>query len=378
MSATDRAVARLARPGRRALAGAVGLAAATLASGCGGSVGEEPENGLIAYITPSGSTYSAFVVEPDGSDRRPLTSSGLNEECVRWSPDGTRLALVAYDAAGGIVTESWIEVVTADGELDWRISAAPTRCPAWSPDGSRIAFVTGSALSVVDADGAGTRRLAQDVAPLRDPAWSPDGDELAYVPTGHDDGRAGSLAVTIAGTASDDKRIVPVSGLGGCAAGETLGDRAYRFGNDTVLAWAPGDEIVYALEGNAAGCGGLYAVGPDGSDGHRVNPDSEPAAFPTTSPDASRVAFSGSSGAGGGAIDDIWTVMTDGTDAATLTGGAARDYLPVWSPDGGMVAYLSSDASGADALYVVPSEGGAPQLLEADVSQSGPSWQSLP
>ena len=46
---------------------------------------------------------------------------------------------------------------------------------AWSPDGRRIAFAAHDVIYVVDADGSGLRRLAQNAT---FESWSPDGRKL--------------------------------------------------------------------------------------------------------------------------------------------------------------------------------------------------------
>lgn len=59
----------------------------------------------------------------------------------------------------------------------------------WSPDGRRIAYSGGSAISVVDADGADERHLVPADGELRRrPAWSPDGSQLAYSGQGRQEG----------------------------------------------------------------------------------------------------------------------------------------------------------------------------------------------
>jgi dipeptidyl aminopeptidase/acylaminoacyl peptidase len=352
------------------------LAAVVVLTGCGGGR-SEAENGLIAYVMSSGVAYRAYVIQPDGTGRRQLTTGVLNEECPRWSPDGKRLALAAYRTSGGLVTGSWLQVVSADGELEWSTLAAPTRCPQWSPDGSRIAFVSGSALAVVDAEGGAPRRLADDVAARRDLAWSPDGGELAYVPTGHDDGRSGALAITVVDADTAEKRLFTVTGGGVCREGEGVADPRYRFSGGQALAWSPGGEILFSLE--EPSCGSIFSVAADGTSEHRVTPPGIGAEEPAWSPDGSRIAFSAAGGRGAAARQDaeIWVREPDGTGFVNVTDNVDSDSTPVWAPDGLQLAFLRTGSSNTDALYVADSTGGAPLRLEDDVSETGASWQPL-
>jgi len=49
---------------------------------------------------------------------------------------------------------------------------------AWSPDGQRIAFWDHDAIYVVNPDGSGLRRLAQNAFAFN--SWSPDGQKLIF------------------------------------------------------------------------------------------------------------------------------------------------------------------------------------------------------
>ena len=350
------------------------------AAGCGGGSEDTARaNGLIAFSTPAGPKYRIYVMEPDGTGRRPLTDGALNEECPRWSPDGTRVSLEAYrESSNGQIDGSWIEVVDANGQVEWRVEAEPTRCPEWSPDGSKLSLVSNSTLPVVDASGGEPRELVDDVAARRDVAWSPDGSEIAYVPTGHDDASIGSLAISVVGVDDGQARLLTV---GGDSCADDVGPTSpSRFRGGQAVAWGPGDEILFALDGSEF-CENIYAVEADGSNGRAVSAPGQAAAQPAWSPDGSRIAFAGSGGGPGlgrTSDDEVWITEPDSTDFVNVTDNLENEYWPLWSPDGTKLAFLRSGDSNTDALYVADATGGAPLRLEDDVSQSGPSWQALP
>ncbi|PVG80749.1 hypothetical protein DDE18_21640 [Nocardioides gansuensis] len=90
--------------------------------------------GMIAYAAfdPASGQTDVFNINPDGSHRRQLTTTGGDD-------------------------------------------------PVWSPDGTEIAFERGEAIWLMDALGGSQRRLVNGT----NAAWAPDGRRLSYAcPTG--------------------------------------------------------------------------------------------------------------------------------------------------------------------------------------------------
>jgi Tol biopolymer transport system component len=143
--------------------------------------------------------------------------------------------------------------------------------PAVAPDGRRLAFVAqkggGTRLHVMNADGSGTRRLAEELEVRGAPAWSPDGQWLA-----------------VAGLRDREPRLfkIPVGG----GASVPLVD---EYSTDPV--WAPsGRFLVYS----GADVGTTLAI-------KAVNADGTPRALPSLvlTRGARRLAFLGG--------DDGWS-----------------------------------------------------------------------
>jgi Tol biopolymer transport system component len=144
--------------------------------------------------------------------------------------------------------------------------------PAWSPDGKRIAFLRPSdhddyAVYVVNVDGSGERRLAENAESWSDLAWSPDSTRLAVTLYRHEQ------------------------------TGETVQDGLYVIdlasGSATKIApagyavWSPaGTEVAYTVWADSSSS--IHIANADGSGQPRKLTDGD---HPSWSPDGERIAF---------------------------------------------------------------------------------------
>ena len=120
--------------------------------------------------------YDLYLVRPDGTGLRRLTTDPAEDRAPAWSPDGTRIALVRRSSGGG-----GIVVIRADGRLVARVTHDRSdSAPTWSPDGRRLAFVRRSAIWTVRPDGRDARFLAAVPFAPRRISWSPSGSAIAY------------------------------------------------------------------------------------------------------------------------------------------------------------------------------------------------------
>lgn len=133
-----------------------------------------PDGQQIAFASDFGGTWQIWVMRADGSDARSLGVSSYGP--AAWSPDGSRLAYMAFDR------RFW--TVKPDGTGAAPLSREPTggNRPSWSPDGRHIAFGTwtdGALYLLNVADGTVTR-LTATTGSDECPSWSPDASTIFF------------------------------------------------------------------------------------------------------------------------------------------------------------------------------------------------------
>jgi TolB protein len=136
-----------------------------------------PDGRKIAFLRG----VAIFVINSDGSAPRRLQSGGEPSR-VSWSPDGR---LLLFDRV--VKGNRDVYVIRPNGTGLKRLTtrAGDDDGAAWAPDGRRIAFScevkARSDLCTMKADGSALRHLTRDGQYNFGPAWSPDGRWIAFV-----------------------------------------------------------------------------------------------------------------------------------------------------------------------------------------------------
>lgn len=135
----------------------------------------------IAYVVKSGGAYELQIADADGNGAQPALKSKEPIISPAWSPDGSKLAYVSFEAKKPIIYVH--DLVTGRRHVAANFKGSNS-APAWSPDGRKLAVVLtkdgGSQLYLVNADGSGVTRLATSSGIDTEPQFSPDGEFIYF------------------------------------------------------------------------------------------------------------------------------------------------------------------------------------------------------
>jgi len=170
----------------------------------GGSPGNDgdpvwsPDGALIAFTTQRDGVSAIYVMNADGGNPRRLVTAPESDACgtvglgsLAWSPDGSQLAYGAHFVCGSPVGHGadYYVVGRSGGAATFLASGSTFRGagPRWSPDGTRLALVDGGLshenVIVVESDGSDRMSLTDSVdgaGCTSSPSWAPDGSRLAF------------------------------------------------------------------------------------------------------------------------------------------------------------------------------------------------------
>jgi Tol biopolymer transport system component/imidazolonepropionase-like amidohydrolase len=298
-----------------------------------------PKGDLVTFESYSSGTFHIWVMKPDGSGVRQITTGHGDDRDPRFSPDGSKIAFSSDRAFKGSY-DIW-DVETATGKLTQRTFGPDDEYePAWSPNGAEIAFVSGAGangttIRSIDASGRErTLTTAPTGAHINSPTWTPDGKGIAWIQF-IDNKSTLLLNGRQIGTKDD---VFPFAPLW-ISPGELL-----YTGNGKVLISkiAGGDTREIPFEAKVALDRPAYPMKKFDFDSTAPQ-QAKGIVGPALSPDGKSIVFE--------AVNQLW-LMEIGKKPEVLTHDAFYKTDPAWSPDGTKIAY-SSDKAGTEDIYIL-------------------------
>lgn len=313
------------------------------------------------------------------------------------SPDNSALLM---NTARGTTLDGPLWSVPVLGGSPRRLGSLQGHAGAWSPDGNKLAFCKGNEIFLANSDGSDPLRLLATSGTSSELRWSPDGSNLRFTVN---DPKTNNRAIWQA--SADGGNLHPLlpgwsSTPNECCGNWTPDGRYFVFQtrrDETANIWAIKED------------GGLFrstphdpvqlTTGPmnignpvpsrDGKKlfvqgwqprGELVHYDSKSGQFapylsgiPAMGLDFSR---DGQWVAYNDATDGtMWRSKVDGTQKLQLVFPPMLAYLPRWSPDGRQIAFFGHPPGEPWQIYLIPAEGGSPQLIYRTATNSAdPNW----
>ena len=321
---------------------------------------------------------SVYIVHPDGTGLKRITSGGMCTGAPKWSADSKQIVFYEIPVEGtwnarvsqlsAKATSQIISVEIESGKrTEWTTGPGLKLQPQFLPNG-QVGYATksGKTQGIAYTSGKGTFP-----ANLRSPAWTADGTKLVYEKIDYTPRPQNQLlyswdpqyeyrytdvfpSFSVDGTLvltnkDQDSSIVTMNadGTNRKVVFQTVQGAAF------APSWSPdGQRIAFGyggfLQGRRTAGARIVLVNRDGTGVEELTPDMPNAGFPSWSADGKEIVYrSFAQNARGLRIVNVAMHTT-----RELTNGL--DNLPYWSPDGSKIVFTRQEGTNFDIYTVRP------------------------
>jgi Tol biopolymer transport system component len=146
------------------------------------------KGGLVFSAKTVGGDWDLFVMRPDGSDRRPITTTGeFNEAGARFSADGRRLLYYRMPRAEPVDNNTYgtfdLVLANADGSAPV-VFGSGYPWASWGPEGEHLACLSAKGIRIVDVKSRTVIRELPRRGIVSQLVWAPDGHRFAGTANG--------------------------------------------------------------------------------------------------------------------------------------------------------------------------------------------------
>lgn len=240
--------------------------------------------------------------------------------------------------------------------------------PALSPDGTKIAYIAyddanNQQVFVINADGTGETKLTSGINKKWGITWGP--DKITYLSFG-EDGLEKIFVMNPDGT--DNKLLIPDNTRQGIS------------GEDKPPVWAApswspdGKSLAYTAPDEVQRQK-MYIVNSDGTGKRQVLNDDSRQWSPKISPDGKSIVYVSYNSR---LKEELYIVDINGTSKRQLTFDEIKKNYPVWGPDGTII-YVSYEnlTSSGEKIFAINQDGTDKRLfVDGDYRQRNPSFSS--